>query len=159
MIPLAPLVTDCIGEKGGKDLWPYWVPVLTFETTLVMLAAVKSVQCALSSYGTCRTLRVLVRDSVLYFGGTAACMLVNFVIWVAARVGCPPFLRLMPRSPPSWHVQKSLTGIATSPVLVAYSVLGCRLLVRSYRQLGQVALLTSRLHHSITYARSCDRSP
>ena len=86
VLPLAPFIPGCIGDKGGNDLWPYWIPVLIFETTLVALAIGRSIFYGLSRYGTPRTLSWLVRDSILYFGGTAAFMLANFVIWIAARV-------------------------------------------------------------------------
>lgn len=60
-----------------------------FETTLFVLALVKSVQMSRPRGDNGRTpsiITVLFRDSILYFGGVVTAIVTNLVIWAAARV-------------------------------------------------------------------------
>ena len=59
---------------------------LLFELTLVLLAARKLIQVARTRNRAPRILAVLLRDSVIYFGGIFATILCTLVTWTSARV-------------------------------------------------------------------------
>ena len=60
--------------------------MLVFETTLCVLAVVKSVQIARAQLYTSKVLSTMLRDTVAYFGGILVIIIANLVIWFAARV-------------------------------------------------------------------------
>ena len=74
-----------------RHIWAYWIPILTFESTLFVLATIKAIEVARHEFRTPKILAVLLRDSVAYFGGIVAIILTNLVISAAARV-CSRFL-------------------------------------------------------------------
>jgi len=61
----------------------YWVPSLTFESLLLVLASWKTVQEA-RGIGKSQLMVVLIRDSVLYFGGVTLFTVANFLAWYIA---------------------------------------------------------------------------
>ena len=65
-----------------------------FESVLFLLAVAKSVQVARSESNTPRILAILLRDSVLYFGGVIAVILTNLIIWAFVRVNHEPVASL-----------------------------------------------------------------
>ena len=81
-------LTGCPLATPNKHIWAYWVPMLAFESTLFMLAVVKAFEVARQEVNTSKILAVLLRDSVIYFGGIVAIILTNLVISSAVRVRC-----------------------------------------------------------------------
>ena len=61
--------------------------MIVFETTLCVLAVFKAVQITRTGSRVPRLLTTMLRDTVAYFGGILVVIVVNFVIWVVARVG------------------------------------------------------------------------
>ena len=61
--------------------------MLTFEGVVFALALAKTVQ-HIREHQACppRLLGVLLRDSMVYFGGMFAIILTNLLIWITARV-------------------------------------------------------------------------
>lgn len=69
--------------------WAYWVPTMVWEALLLVLSLYKSAQLAKEEEGTPRLMVVILRDSILYFGGALATILANFIIWrVQVRTLC-----------------------------------------------------------------------
>ena len=66
----------------------YWAPKLVFETVMFVLACVKAVQTNLlrRQVDPPRILVILLRDSVVHFGGMLAVILANFLLWTFAKV-------------------------------------------------------------------------
>ena len=64
----------------------FWLPMLSFESMLFVAALVKVVQVLRYGSHTPRILAVLLRDSVVYFGGISVIGVTNLIIWSAARV-------------------------------------------------------------------------
>ena len=60
--------------------------MLAFDGILFALATVKAIKVAREDSPSPRLLTVLLRDSVMYFGGASAIAVTNLVVWVAARV-------------------------------------------------------------------------
>ena len=83
---LPPSFTGCVPNNPSDHTWAYWIPMLVFETTLCVLAIVKSVQIARAQLYTSKVLSTMLRDTVAYFGGILVIIIANFVIWFAARV-------------------------------------------------------------------------
>ena len=76
----------CLPENVSASQWTYWIPSALFELTLVLLAARKLIQVARTRNRAPRILAVLLRDSVIYFGGIFATILCTLVTWTSARV-------------------------------------------------------------------------
>jgi len=74
-------VTGCVPFFVEPYAWTYWIPVLVIESILFSLSLMKLVQQwridATSPY----LMQVLLRDSVLYFGGALSAILTNFFVW------------------------------------------------------------------------------
>lgn len=69
----------------------YWLPMLGFESLLFGMAVVKSVKVYKDSKQTHtgkapNLLVILIRDSVMYFGGVFAVLLTNIIAWAIAPV-------------------------------------------------------------------------
>lgn len=88
---LPPEFPGCIPVIKDTYIWAYWVPMAAFESVLFLLAIIKSVQVARAESNTPRVLAILLRDSVLYFGGVIAVILTNLVFWAGVRVRRPPY--------------------------------------------------------------------
>ena len=73
-------------QIAPSHAWAFWVPPIVFESVLLVLAIVKAAQVAHQEAPTSKILGVLIRDSVVYFGGTLSIILVNLVIYTVARV-------------------------------------------------------------------------
>ena len=70
----------------SAHMWARWVPQLGFESIVFGLAIVKTVQVARNGPHTPKVLVVLLRDSVVYFGGILAILIANLAVYAAARV-------------------------------------------------------------------------
>ena len=67
-------------------MWVYWVPLLGFESVIFVLAMYKGVEESRMGWSKPRVLDVLLRDSLIYFGAVFVNIVVNLLIWIAARV-------------------------------------------------------------------------
>lgn len=73
--------TGCIPTNVKPYAWTYWIPVLVFESILFLLALVKSIRRGRENAETPYLLIVLLRDSIIYYGGTLGIILTNFLVW------------------------------------------------------------------------------
>lgn len=76
----------CIPELTDMLVWVYWFPTSVFQCVLLVLAIAKIVKAARQEWQTPKLLIILVRDSLVYFGGALAIILVNACMWSTARV-------------------------------------------------------------------------
>ncbi|KAH9923853.1 uncharacterized protein B0H18DRAFT_955698 [Fomitopsis serialis] len=83
ILPADSLISTCVADGIKKWAWAYWVPVMVWESLLLALSLYRSAQQAREEAGTPRLMVVLLRDSVLYFGGALASILANFIVWKA----------------------------------------------------------------------------
>ena len=70
----------------GRHLSAYLIPMLIFQTVVCVFAVIKSIRMAAAEYQTPKVMTVLLRDSATYFGSILAVLVVNIVIFSAARV-------------------------------------------------------------------------
>lgn len=102
-------ITGCIPASIVPYAWAYWIPVFFFESVLFVLSAYKCLQYAREDTKRTYLMRVLLRDSIMYFGGVLSAILLNFVIWV---------------------LQIERLFVAFIPlVIIANSMLGCHMLL------------------------------
>ena len=80
-----PYITGCAAADTAKfKTRAYWVPVVVFESTVFVLAFAKAVAAVLqrrTSGDPPRLLIILLRDSIVYFGGLLAVVLANLLVW------------------------------------------------------------------------------
>jgi len=81
--PLPPGFTGCLGVSDLPYRYAYWIPTILFETLLFALAMYKSISIGLEHSS--HLLFVLVRDSVMLYGGMLAVMSTNCLIWALGR--------------------------------------------------------------------------
>lgn len=99
----------CFLVNTESFAYAYWFPMITFEMTLFVLAIIRSIQFALDDTTTPHLMFVLLRDSIMYFGGMVAVVLANCVIWAVGR--------------------ESLFTSFTSTYIAIQSILSCRMLL------------------------------
>ncbi|PCH37113.1 hypothetical protein WOLCODRAFT_146538 [Wolfiporia cocos MD-104 SS10] len=75
------LFTGCIPGHVVPWAWSYWIPILSFESLLFVLALVKVIQQLCTKTHTPRLMVLLLRDSLLYFTGVLCAILCNFFTW------------------------------------------------------------------------------
>ncbi|KAI0075253.1 hypothetical protein K474DRAFT_1676483 [Panus rudis PR-1116 ss-1] len=89
---LPPTYTACFGTVPYPYTLPYfiqWVPYLTYEIFMFVLAMYKSVLLAREHPETPHLIYVLLRDSLVFYGGTLAMVLVNCLVNALGRSrGC-----------------------------------------------------------------------
>lgn len=86
---LPPIYTGCYAVDPLPYLLPYWVewvPYLVYESFIFGLAIYKSVLLAQDQPETPWLIYVLLRDSIVFFGGTFSIVLVNCLINAIGRV-------------------------------------------------------------------------
>lgn len=85
----------CLPDHVGAFQWAYWIPCLAFELVLVLLVLAKLVRVTCAKNRPPLVLTVLLRDSILYYGGVLVIVVCNLVTWTSVRVGlqreCLPF--------------------------------------------------------------------
>ncbi|KAI0070290.1 hypothetical protein K474DRAFT_875683 [Panus rudis PR-1116 ss-1] len=84
---LPPTYTACFGTVPYPYTLPYfiqWVPYLTYEIFMFVLAMYKSVLLAREHPETPHLIYVLLRDSLVFYGGTLAMVLVNCLVYPKA---------------------------------------------------------------------------
>ena len=74
------------GQDPSRRLALDFIPMLAFQTVVCALAIVKSIQVAVAHYSAPRVMVVLIRDSCAYFASILAVVMVNIVVFAAARV-------------------------------------------------------------------------
>lgn len=85
--PLPPTFTGCLPQHIVQWVWVYWLPMTAFESCLFLLAAAKAAHLLCFGEGSAPSLLiVLLRDSVMYFGGVLAVILTNLIVWMVGRV-------------------------------------------------------------------------
>ncbi|KAK7685915.1 hypothetical protein QCA50_010722 [Cerrena zonata] len=99
----------CFLLNTQKFAFTYWFPMITFESTLFILAIIKSVRQAMKDTTTPHLMFILLRDSIVYFGGMLAVVLANCIVWAAGR--------------------ESLFVAFTSTYISIQSILSCRMLL------------------------------
>lgn len=124
-VPLPPPYSGCFGVSGREDSWIYWLPTIAFETCLVILAIIQCIQYVRDESGATRLMAVLLRDSIMFFGGMLAAALINCIIW---GVGRPTLFSAFP----SIHTAFG-------------SVLGCRMLLNAREAVNPWSHYDSRL--------------
>ena len=89
-------IPGCLPENVtvGATTWTYWVPAAVFELTLVVLGVAKFVQAAGSGNRQPRIMSILLRDSIVYFGGMWSTILCCLCVWMSARVS--PIITVAP---------------------------------------------------------------
>lgn len=76
----------CFGINILPYTYPYWIPVVAYETVPLLLASWKTMQCARWEGKTPNLTVVLFRDSLLFFGAILAAVLLNCVEWATGLV-------------------------------------------------------------------------
>ena len=146
VIVLPPSFPGCAPINSSTHMWSYLVPMLTFQTTLCVLAVIKLIQVASARYSTPAVMFVLLRDSAAYFGIILAWLIADITIWAAGRVRQNPqcLCKILTPYPTSRLCLLSLSGkllplknqldmqvlIEHRPLVACDSILGCRMLVR-----------------------------
>ncbi|KAJ3518841.1 hypothetical protein NM688_g9384 [Phlebia brevispora] len=106
--------TGCIPTHIAPWVWIYWLPMSIFESCLFLLAVAKAAQLTYTGEGRAPSLLVvLLRDSIIFYGGVLSVILTNFIVW---KVGRP-----------------SLFATFLSTVFAAHCMLGCRILLNIQR--------------------------
>ncbi|KAK7685918.1 hypothetical protein QCA50_010726 [Cerrena zonata] len=77
--------SGCFLINTQKLAYAYRFPMIVFESTLFILAIVKSIQYALDDSTTPHLMFVVLRDSMIYFGGVLAVALTNCIVWAVGR--------------------------------------------------------------------------
>lgn len=114
-LPSSLPVTGCVAWNIKPYAWAYWVPTMIWESLLLALSLYKSARQAREEAGTPHLMVVILRDSILYFGGALATILANFIIW-RAQVCIPYCIRS----------RRVSTSSDASPRLWHYSLLSFR---------------------------------
>ncbi|KAJ3557048.1 hypothetical protein NM688_g1684 [Phlebia brevispora] len=108
---MAGWMVGCIPVHSLIHTWAYWIPMVFFHGLLFLLILVK-IGYILSQDGKTSNpglMKVLLRDSVVSFGGALAFIVLNLVIWSVGR--------------------KTLWGVFPESVVVVDSIIGCRMLL------------------------------
>ncbi|KZT64147.1 hypothetical protein DAEQUDRAFT_732999 [Daedalea quercina L-15889] len=112
-LPMDITTPGCAATGIKPWAWVYWIPIMIWEALLLALSLYRSAQQAREEAGTPRLMIILLRDSILYFGGALASILANFIVW---------------------KVQVIALFFALIPVNIALnSVLGCRMMLHIAR--------------------------
>ncbi|KAF8583487.1 hypothetical protein K439DRAFT_1661210 [Ramaria rubella] len=107
---LRSVFTGCAPTNIPTWCWWYWVPSLAFESILLLLALYKTVlEARKKMTRTSSLMGVLLRDSVLYFGGVTLFTITNFAAWYIAPL--------------------PLYGMFVGCHIGFQSILGCRMLL------------------------------
>ncbi|KAJ3485598.1 hypothetical protein NLI96_g4854 [Meripilus lineatus] len=102
--------TGCAPTNIQSWAWTFWLPLLSFEVPVFILAIIKTVQVARDEYNSPHMMFILLRDSIMFFVIVLAVILVNCVIWASHNVG--------------------LFSAFPCALFAVQGILGCRMLVR-----------------------------
>ena len=84
---LPPPFVGCFPNNTVTWAWAYWIPITVFDSILFLLASYKSIEFSVyHGKNMPRLSQVLIRDSVIFFGGVLALILINLVIWSLHKV-------------------------------------------------------------------------
>ena len=81
----------CIPGHIPQYSWTYWMPMVLFETTLFTLASTQALRFLIQQGKHAPAIaRILLRDSLLYFGNMLALILINLIVWSTENVSTYP---------------------------------------------------------------------
>lgn len=102
----------CLMYYAGGHIWRYWIPSMIFEPILFLLA-IGRLAWTIRATATkpSPVLTMLIRDSIVYFGGEIVTIMSNLIVLTAARVS-PRLLTVrssiaessIPRSPQAYTI-------------------------------------------------------
>lgn len=84
-VPLPPGYVGCFGVNSEPFKYAYWIPTITFESILFLLAIYKSIEIARENTTTPNLMYILIRDSVIFYGGMFAVVMTNCLVWAVGR--------------------------------------------------------------------------
>ncbi|KAK7695363.1 hypothetical protein QCA50_002555 [Cerrena zonata] len=105
----AVVLVAVLSKVESKLSWTVWFGIFVFESSLGALPFYKYIQNYRDQEYAPQLLKVLLRDSILFYGGVAVVALVNCIIWAFGR--------------PSLFTSFDATNPAFS------SILGCRMML------------------------------
>ena len=80
-------IPGCLPNNRVPRVWAYWIPMTIFESVLFLMALAKTTYLFLhENQQTPGLMIVLLRDSVVSFGGVLTWIIVNLVLWAVGRV-------------------------------------------------------------------------
>jgi len=82
---LPPGFPGCFGVNSEPFNYAYWIPTIIFESVLFLLAIYKSIEIAQESATTPNLMFILIRDSVIFYGGMFAVVMTNCIVWAVGR--------------------------------------------------------------------------
>lgn len=136
----------CFAHNNVPYAWTIWFGIFVFESCLVGLASYKCIINYRDRMNAPQLLKVLLRDSILFYGGVSVVALVNCLVWAFGRVSrfflvlsdihtwlaflvhCLRCVSML-LSARILHIEyQSLCSNSTNPAFL--SILGCRMMVR-----------------------------
>jgi len=108
-IPLPDGFSGCAPTNIPPYAWSFWLPMMLFEFSLVLLVVVKWIRLSRSGVSAQNMMLILLRDSVIFFGAALAVILTNCIIWAKQDL--------------------SLFAAFPSALFAVQSILGCRMLL------------------------------
>ena len=89
-IPLMPSGKFCMADGIPKNFYTFWIPLIAFEAVLCGLALIRGFQAVRTGGSLFRAgrllVRILIRDSVLYFLVIGATYVTCLLFWLAAPI-------------------------------------------------------------------------
>ena len=84
------LPMGCFAHNSVSYAWTVWFGILVFESAMVGLALYKCILNYRDPGNTPQLLKILLRDSILFYGGVALVALINCLVWAFGRVSASP---------------------------------------------------------------------
>jgi len=120
LVDNSPSFTGCGVDQAPSKLWPFWVPIIVFETVAVLLAGSKTIghlkESKFVGSQTYGVLQIMLRDSMLYFSTIFVLYILNAVLWQ--------------------HNSDNFLTVFTGPTVCFSSVLGSRMLLNIRKELA-----------------------
>ena len=83
------VVSGCVSYQADSKMWKILIPSILFEPILLLLALGQlPLTVRTSRHHVTNILSVLVRDSVVYFGGELTAIIANVIAFGAPTVSC-----------------------------------------------------------------------
>ena len=77
---------NCLPGNWAANRVYYWVPGIILESVLFLFVCLKLIQATPAGEGLPGLLTILVRDSMLSYGGALVFLIINAVVYATARV-------------------------------------------------------------------------
>lgn len=98
-------ITGCIPSNIKPNIWAFWIPMLFFETLLLVLCLAQSSRAISLQRKTPQLIFVIFRDAVVYFGSVVISIGINLA---GAKIGGPElFATFLPLAIGSFSVMAS----------------------------------------------------